>query len=205
LAFLVLTAPVLFGRDWPGEWAVVEWALSTRSPFWTAAMQAVTFFGSSVVGLGVATGATAAVLLRDRRLTRQSFLPLAAMLGSAPINLSLRAAIGRYRPGVSYIPHKLPEIAHPFQRWSYPAGHAMTALICYGMLAYLFLQAYPHLRRLTSASLALWLGLIGFSRVYLGVHWPTDVLGGYLIGGCWLALCVALLGAGRVGLRAPRG
>jgi undecaprenyl-diphosphatase len=155
--------------------------------------------------LGVAAGTTVALLARDRRLTWGTFLPLVAMLGSAPINFYLRAAIGRYRPEVSYIPHQLPEIAHPFQRWSYPAGHAMTAIICYGVLAVLLARAYPRLRCVTLGSFALWLGLIGFSRVYLGVHWPSDVLGGYLIGGCWLALCVALLGAKAVGLRVPRG
>jgi undecaprenyl-diphosphatase len=198
-AFVVLTVPILWGRDWPGEWAVVQWALSTRSPFWTVAMQTVTFFGSSAVGLGLMVGVTAILLVRDwraaRGLTRQTFLPLIALLGSAPINFGLRWAIGRYLPGVEYIPHKLPEIAHPFQRWSYPAGHAMTATICYGVLVYLLTGAAPRARRPLLAAYAVWLALTGFSRVYLGVHWPTDVLGGYLAGGAWLALCVGVLGA----------
>jgi hypothetical protein len=125
LAFLSLTIPILYGHDLPGDWALVQAALGARSAFWTAIMQGVTFFGSSAVGLGLSTGQTAILLIRHRRLTRRVCLPLAAMVGSAPINFGLRAAVGRFRPGVSYIPHRLPELWHPFQLWSYPSGHAM--------------------------------------------------------------------------------
>ena len=201
VAFVVLTIPILSGRNWPGEWTMVELALGARSSLWTAIMQTVTFFGSSAVGLGLSVGATAILLVREWRkahkLTREVFLPLAAMLGSAPINFGLRAAIGRYRPGVPHIPHRIPELWHPFQLWSYPSGHAMTATICYGALVYLVVKAAHAAPRTRCAALglyALWLALAGFSRVYLGVHWPSDVLAGYLAGGFWLALCTALLG-----------
>jgi undecaprenyl-diphosphatase len=200
VAFAVLTLPIMAGQNWPREWAVVRLALGARSPFWTAVMQAVTFAGSSAVGLGLSVGATAVLLMRDwrvaHRLMRETFLPLVAMLGSAPINFGLRWAIGRYRPGVQYVPHKLPEIAHAFQRWSYPAGHAMTSIICYGVLVYIVLgaaRATPRVRCITAGAFILWLCLIGFSRVYLGVHWPSDVIAGYLVGGSWLSACIAAL------------
>lgn len=70
----------------------------------------------------------------------------------------------------------------------------MTATICYGVLAYLGYRAWPGTRRWAVVGCALWLALTGFSRVYLGVHWPSDVVAGYLTGGLWLALCVAALG-----------
>lgn len=193
VAFFILTLPLLWGRSWPGEWAVVQEALRLRSPAWTPAMQAVTFFGSSAVGLGLSSGMTALLLLHERHLSRRVWLPLAAMLGSAPINFGLRVACGRLRPGVSYIPHRLPELTHPFQRWSYPSGHAMTVTICYGVLVYFLVSAYPRTGRVALPLLALWFVTVGFSRIYLGVHWPTDVLGGYLAGGFWLALCIAFL------------
>jgi membrane-associated phospholipid phosphatase len=117
---------------------------------------------------------------------------LAALLGSAPINFGLRYLVGRFRPGVAYIPHHLPELSHPFQRWSYPAGHAMTATIVYGMLVHYVVRARPALRLWVLPILAFWLTTISFSRVYLGVHWPTDVLGGLLVGGAWLSLCLAV-------------
>lgn len=199
LAFIVLTIPILLGANWPGEWAVVQWALSTRSPAWTRVMQTVTFFGSSAVGLGVSVGCSAVLLLHFRRLNRYVWLPLVAMLGSVPINLILRYVCGRVRPGVAYIPHHLPELSHPFQRWSYPAGHTMTAMICYGLVAYFLIRARPQWRVWVLSLLGLGLAAIGFSRVYLGVHWPTDVLAGYFVGGAWVSFCVAVLGSDPAG------
>jgi undecaprenyl-diphosphatase len=118
--------------------------------------------------------------------------PTAVLLCSAPINFGLRYLVGRVRPGVAYIPHRLPELSHPFQRWSYPAGHTMTALIVYGLLVTCLVRVIPPVRPWALSFLALWLALIGFSRVYLGVHWPTDVVGGLLAGGAWLSFCLAL-------------
>jgi len=180
-------------QNWPGEAWVVQWVLQVRSPWRTTAMQTVTFLGSAAVGLGLSMGCSVVLLVRFRRFTRQVGLPLVAILGAAPINFGLRVACGRLRPGVSYIPHHLPELSHPFQRWSYPSGHAMTATICFGMLVYLFLRAIVRVRYVALSLLALWLATIGFSRLYLGVHWPTDVLAGYLAGGAWLSTCLALL------------
>jgi undecaprenyl-diphosphatase len=207
LAFMVLTIPICLGRNWPGEWVLVEWAVAARLPGWTAVMQTVTFFGSSSVGVGLSVGCSVVMYIRQwradfRRLDRRVWLPLVSMFGSAPINFGLRYACGRVRPGVAYIPHHLPELSHPFQRWSYPSGHTMTATVCYGLLVHLLLQARPLWQGWTLGLLGLGLAGIGFSRVYLGVHWPTDVLAGYLAGGAWLALCIALLGTGRQTSRA---
>jgi membrane-associated phospholipid phosphatase len=200
LAFVILTVPIGLGHNWPGEWAVVEWALAARSPFWTHVMQSVTFFGSSAVGLGLCVGCSATLWVYYRRqaglagpsAALRAGLPTAALLCSAPINFGLRYLVGRFRPGVTYIPHHLPELSHPFQRWSYPAGHTMTAVLVYGLLVYYFVRARPAAGPWALALLAFWLALIALSRVYLGVHWPTDVVGGLLVGGAWLSFCLAI-------------
>ncbi len=75
----------------------------------------------------------------------------------------------------------------------------MTATICYGLVAYCLIRARPRWRGWVLSLLGLGLAVIGFSRVYLGVHWPTDVLAGYLVGGAWLSLCFAALGSYRAG------
>ena len=77
--------------------------------------------------------------------------------------------------------------------YSFPSGHAMAAIIGYGMLSY----ALTHTvvtgrapRALTYAVAAAVVLAVGVSRVYLGIHYPSDVLGGYAAGLAWLAVCV---------------
>jgi undecaprenyl-diphosphatase len=79
--------------------------------------------------------------------------------------------------------------------YSFPSGHAMISIAFFGMLSYLLVQNYKILhsyKELVYGLTVLFVFLVGFSRVYLGVHYPTDVLGGYLAGGTWLLLCVLL-------------
>jgi undecaprenyl-diphosphatase len=115
--------------------------------------------------------------------------PLIAYLGALGSNIILRIAIGRMRPGVEYIPHSLPEIQADFQRFSYPSGHAGAAMVAFVALAAL---AWPRKRLRWPAFIgsALVIAGTGFGRVYLGVHWPTDVIAGYLLAGAWLAIAL---------------
>ena len=78
--------------------------------------------------------------------------------------------------------------------WSFPSGHAMGSLVAYGMLAYLLLRETHlgrHQRMLVIISAALLVLLIGLSRLYLGVHYFSDVIGGYAAGVVWLAACIS--------------
>lgn len=79
--------------------------------------------------------------------------------------------------------------------YSFPSGHAMVSLCFYGMLAFLIARHLQHWRwRMVVSTLAVTLvAAIGISRVYLGVHYPTDVVAGYTAGAMWLAFCISLL------------
>lgn len=198
--FILLSIPIALGRNWPGEWEWVLWATNLRQPALTTALQMLTFVAAARPTLAVCTAATTVSLWRQRGLSRRGLLPLVALIGSVPLNFALRTAFGRLRPNVSYVPNLLPELHHPFQRWSYPSGHAITSVVVYGALTYLLwvnkTQRGParHLSRWRGAflmALIVLVGGVGFSRVYLGVHWPTDVLGGWLVGLCWLAVSIA--------------
>ncbi|MBY6035587.1 phosphatase PAP2 family protein [Fictibacillus nanhaiensis] len=79
--------------------------------------------------------------------------------------------------------------------YSFPSGHAMISFAFFGILAYLLVQNYPVLqayKKQVYGITGIFVLLVGFSRVYLGVHFPTDVLAGFSAGAAWLFICVML-------------
>jgi membrane-associated phospholipid phosphatase len=78
--------------------------------------------------------------------------------------------------------------------YSFPSGHAMGSIIGIGMLLYV-LGLYWHPSRLVRiasiVAACIFVGLVGVSRVYLGVHYPSDVMGGWAAGAAWMAVCVS--------------
>jgi undecaprenyl-diphosphatase len=79
--------------------------------------------------------------------------------------------------------------------WSFPSGHSLRGFVMYGLLAYLLVLVLPRRgARLTAVAAAvLVVGLIGFSRIYLGKHYLSDVLAGFAFGAGWMALWIALI------------
>ena len=105
--------------------------------------------------------------------------------GGAIVEYVLKSTVHRSRPqyAAAYL-H-----GHSY---SFPSGHTMGSTVCYVLLAYL-ISSHPHVtrvaRRLVWAGAVILVGMIGFSRLYLGVHYPSDVLGGLTAGLAWLAAC----------------
>lgn len=100
----------------------------------------------------------------------------------------LKLLIGRMRP---------PDGARVlWDGYSFPSGHALGATVFYGFLLFLILRYSKNnwIRKLFSAILPLLILLIGASRVYLGVHWVTDVIAGWAIGGIILAAIIKIVG-----------
>ena len=101
------------------------------------------------------------------------------------INLVLKALFAHHRPT---FPDSLLTLTSP----SFPSGHAMASMIFYGLIVYLIAQRVRvwRWRVLAAISAAVLIILIGFSRIYLGVHYLSDVLGGYAAGFVWLAFTI---------------
>ena len=191
VTFAAGTLCVALGIDIPGDVAGVQVALLTRSASLTQLIHALTFIGSFVPALGITLVVTMIEVWRRKRLELGAAWALGAYLGAAACNVALRVAIGRLPPPVDYIPNAWPELHASFQHFSYPSGHAGTALIAYASLLVL---VWPHRpwRWVALTVVVLIVGGVGFGRVYLGVHWPTDVAGGYLLAGIWLCGGLAL-------------
>ncbi len=79
--------------------------------------------------------------------------------------------------------------------YAFPSGHTASATIGYGLAAFLLARADPVRRPLYAVTAALLAAAVGLSRVYLGVHWPSDVLGGWAFGVLWLALAATVAAA----------
>ncbi|WP_342746009.1 phosphatase PAP2 family protein [Brunnivagina elsteri] len=73
--------------------------------------------------------------------------------------------------------------------YSFPSGHAMISLVIYGFISYVLAKEYPQYKKQIYAATTLLILTIGFSRLYLGVHWATDVIAGYAAGLLWLIVC----------------
>ena len=109
-----------------------------------------------------------------------------ACFGGIVLSYGLKAVFGKVRPD-------LWESAIVDTSFSYPSGHALGSTILYGFSAYLLATHYPRFAGLIYTLAVLLIATIGFSRLYLGVHWPTDIVGGYGIGFLWLTFCVTML------------
>ncbi|HET8833638.1 MAG TPA: phosphatase PAP2 family protein [Gemmatimonadales bacterium] len=155
-----------------------------RSPGLTAVMQSLSAIGAGEVEIPIA-------LLLSLRLSLIRRRPEAA--GYAAATLSGWAAYGvakwifeRPRPRV------IPRIAGAGGGWySFPSGHATMAPLVFGLGVLIWSAPWPRATRVALLLLAAVCSLlIGFSRVYLGVHWPTDALAGLLLGTGWAAMWV---------------
>ncbi len=135
------------------------------------------------------TGATALVFLLFRRKSEALGIIFSAG-GSAIVARLIKVSVARPRPAADLV-----TIFTEGDLLSFPSGHVTFYVTYFGFLffaAYALLPRGSFARRLALIVTALPVLLIGFSRVYLGRHWPSDTLGAYLMGGLWLALALDL-------------
>lgn len=141
-----------------------------------------TALGSTAV-LGLVTAAAAGFLLLDRK-RHAALAVLAAVLGGQLISTLLKMGFDRPRPDL--VPH-----GALVYTASFPSGHSMMAAVTYLTLGALLASVHASWRvKLYFLGIAVAITLlVGVSRVYLGVHWPSDVAGGWTVGAAWAALC----------------
>ena len=153
------------------------------SPGLTKAMIAISFLGGDGLTAAAILSVIAFLSLHWRR---EALWMVVTILGALVLDLSLKYAFHRPRPVPFFVPV-------PYT-YSFPSGHSLFSLCFYGVLAGLLTRRIRSgmLRVLIWTLAALLVAAIGLSRVYLGVHYPSDVIAGYLAASLWVSTLVAL-------------
>lgn len=183
LAFAGIAELVQEGVTQPTDEAILRWLQGWHSPSLDVAAMEVTALGSTLVLAMVVLASTAFLWMSHHRYSVA--LLWIAVAGGGVLNSVLKEIFDRPRPEVF-------EWVAPYAGFaSFPSGHAMSSMIVYSTLAYLVVRLEPTrwMRRLTLAIAALVIILVGLSRLYLGVHYPSDVLAGFIAGFAWANLC----------------
>ena len=155
-----------------------------QSPMWTSLFRAVTKLGSTV-SLTV-VGCAAGLVFIALRWFRPLLLLIVAMAGQAALHHGFKWLVARTRPSAL--------IAYPHtESFSFPSGHALSALCLYAMIAWIFTSRTEN----SALKAGIWIStivlvfLIGLSRVYIGVHYPSDVIAGFFAASIWTAAVIS--------------
>lgn len=161
-----------------GSWLIAQTSLSGDHVF-----SVITFLGNALI-ISTGTGLLGFWLAKQKKWN-DLILMFSAVGGSALLNLVLKNIFQRSRP-------IFPQAFSVETGFGFPSGHTMISLAFYGVIAYIALT-YIKSRNWKALTVTGAVGisvLIGFSRLYLGVHYLTDVLAGWAAGGLWLAVCI---------------
>jgi undecaprenyl-diphosphatase len=194
-AFAELAGGVVEGESHRFDRAVLLW-IHTHSPEWLEGpMRFVTALGYYWVVLPLLAAAIFAFYRKGWRLS--ATLLLVSTVGGVLLTTFLKAVFGRGRP-------ELFDLGYTASFYSFPSGHATVAVGFYGTLTLILAYRLRGFARwavvVCGVSLVL---LIGFSRLYLGVHYPTDVLAGFLAAPLWV-ICIGVVYAVWLSVRGLR-
>ncbi|MFC7372844.1 phosphatase PAP2 family protein [Fictibacillus iocasae] len=164
---------------------IIQWVNGIREPVLNHIMVLITELGSKTA-LALLLIASLIWLAVKRKNYYAMIMFLVASAGGGLLNLALKHWFERQRPEESII---------EALGYSFPSGHAMGSLIYYGFLGYLVVksQRSHQEKTLWTILFSILILFIGFSRVYLGVHYPSDIIAGYSAGLLWLFVCITAL------------
>jgi membrane-associated phospholipid phosphatase len=190
LSIAALWAFVAIADEVPEKGAMVRWDLAiadwierTSTETGEAVFSVVSWLGAPVLVLLIVVLVATFAIRRD--WLRAGGVAITAA-GGWLLDQLLKVLFHRGRP------EHAAEFIHRAS-WSFPSGHAMSSTVCYGFLLYLTLErvADQTRRRMLVALTAILIFMVSVSRMYLGVHYLSDVVGGFLAGAVWLMACIA--------------
>ncbi len=179
--FTVLAYEILAKESFTFDKEILLTLRKLQTPVLDKVMLGFTYIGQPTALLIVCFGLGIWLLVRGQR--SQATILVIAAAGGIVLNHLLKILFGRARP-------MLWERVVDVGQYSFPSGHAMISLVIFGMSGYLLASKFPQWRvGIISLTLVLVTG-VGLSRLYLGVHWPTDIMAGYAAGLVWLVTCI---------------
>lgn len=184
-AFTVLAVNAVGGAGGPlwGDRSLLTWSLHHRPNVLSALARGVTATGTGPVPyLLVALAGVVAVRTARQRLTAAA-LCLACLTGGQALRYGLMEALHRPRPPRA-------DWATAASGWSFPSGHTTTAALTAGLLVIALTLRVPRGGTALRLAVGCWGALVGLTRAYLGVHWFSDVVAGWLFAAGWLGLCL---------------
>jgi undecaprenyl-diphosphatase len=184
--FAKIAAKVVTGKTAGFDDMAMRFMGAHQIPWISNAMVEVTMLGTGIVVATIVAVAALFLWLYDYK--NSGTLLLVTTLGGLMLNIVLKLGFDRPRPQFfDWGTHAMSS--------SFPSGHAMSASIVYPTVAYLAarLEKTALARFITLLIAAILVLLICFSRVYLGVHYPSDVLAGVVVGLAWSAFCMTTL------------
>ncbi|MFE4060996.1 phosphatase PAP2 family protein [Streptomyces sp. NPDC059096] len=199
-ALLAVAVAARHGAPFPVDRSALDWSVRHRPPLAKALARAVTASGTGVLPyLGAVIGGALAWSGTRRRLYGAAGALLFLLAGQA-VRYGLVETIARPRP-------PLEDWATHASGYAFPSGHTTTSALVAGVLIWGVARAggrRARSGRRTSgylpatypliALLGCWAVAVGLSRIFLGVHWASDVLGGWLFAGVWLGLGTVVVG-----------
>jgi membrane-associated phospholipid phosphatase len=197
LALAKLTDEVLEGETRSVNITVLEYLHAHANPTLDVLALGLSHLGG-VAGTAAMGSAAMAIFLWRRRPLDAAALAI-VLLGAAVLVVLLKHAFRQPRPDLF-------QSLAPALGYSFPSGHALLSSCLYGYLAALLVLDGPRRRWWPAAALALLVVGISWSRLYLGVHWLSDVLAGGLVGAFWVTCCLLArqLALGRYQQRRPQ-
>lgn len=182
--FATLAEDVLGKQSYAFDSSILLALRKLHTPLRDQIMLGFTFLGEPNLLLVICLSLSFVLLARNHR-SEAATIALAAG-GAIGLNLLLKKLFARDRP-------LLWERVVDVRFYSFPSGHAMISMVIYGLLGYFLGTRFPKQRWLIYSVTVGLIAVIGLSRLYLGVHWPTDVIAGYTAGLVWLITCILSL------------
>ncbi|WP_241657760.1 phosphatase PAP2 family protein [Anaerobacillus alkaliphilus] len=182
LSFALLTYFVRNKHTTAFDELLLKKVKAMEAPFVTTIMKGFGFIGATLPVIVISI-ILLIILYRLHKNRSEVYLFIIVLLGSTAFNVLVKTLIKRKRPISDLIIES---------GYSYPSGHTVGAVSLYGIITFLFWRKLETTQGRVSLIFfsVIMIMIMGFSRIYLGVHYPTDILGAYLLSGIWLYLTI---------------